>query len=383
MIEVHTVKNTVPEVAAQSDGFAVSCYENEVPPFVEREMERLYENLFSSLVQFRIYGAIAGASTYVVRDNACGGKVTSLLLFRRNKGTVRVINEVIKLDEKEISRFVDYIFTTFGSVGVILFHAIQTDVCRLPFPYQRFNCLEDIVLSLPATTDEYLASLGKATRKTIKGYMNKLRRAFPSFSYQIYGKDELTEQQIREIVKLNVARMSEKNKVSAYEEAEIIRLVALAKKCGVVGIGTIDGRICAGAVSFRVGDNFFMSINAYDPAYDDYRLGTLCGFLIISECIAQGGKECHLLWGRSEYKYRFLGVQRDLDNVAVYRSRLHQLRHADIALMTAFKGYTRRAKLWFQDAQQEDRIAWRVVNLLVIVARSMKRLGEITLPVHK
>ena len=43
----------------EPDGITIACYQNHVPPFVETEMERLYQNIFSSIAQFRVYGALA------------------------------------------------------------------------------------------------------------------------------------------------------------------------------------------------------------------------------------------------------------------------------------------------------------------------------------
>lgn len=353
------------------DEVTISLYENEVPSFVSAELDQLYENLFSSMTQFRVYGSVKDASTYLVRKN---DKTITIFLFRQQGGRVDVINEVIRVEEQDVSHFAEYIFSTFKSVTVISFHAIQTDIRRLPFPYQRVNVLENIVLTLPKTADAYLASLGKATRKTIKGNMNKLKRNFPSFGYTVYTKDELTEQQIRDIIALNKARMAGKNKTSAYDELETARITHLAKECGLIGIVTIDGRICAGAISFQIGQNYFMRVNAHDPAYDGYRLGMLCGFLIISACIDRGGRECHLLWGQHEYKFRFLGVQRDLDNLAIYRSYGHMLRNGDTVLKAICTGYARQAALWLHASKQRDSWLWRMANASLNGVRSMRRL---------
>lgn len=366
-------RSDVPDQAIEDEEVTIWHYENEVPSFVAAEMEQLYENLFSSMMQFKIYGASENASIYLVRKN---GKAITIFLFRQERGRVQVINEVIQVGEQEVSLFAKFIFSTYEAVTVISFHAIQTDIRRLPFPYQRVNFLENIVLSLPTTADAYMASLGKATRKTIKGYMNKLKRDFPSFDYSVYGKDELAEQQIRDIINLNKARMAGKNKASAYDERETERIVQLAKECGLVGVATIDGRICAGSISYRVGRNYFMSISAHDPFYDDYRLGTLCSFLIISECIARGGRECHLLWGRHEYKYRFLGVQRDLDNLIVYRSHGHMLRNGYTALKTVFAGYARRVDLWLRASRRHGSLLGGIANAALNFLRSVKRLMQ-------
>lgn len=71
-----------------------------------------------------------------------------LCCFARKK-KVQVLNEGMIISEEEVARFVSAIFTAFQSVNVISFHVAKPDIRTLPFPYQRFNCTEDIVLALP------------------------------------------------------------------------------------------------------------------------------------------------------------------------------------------------------------------------------------------
>jgi CelD/BcsL family acetyltransferase involved in cellulose biosynthesis len=246
----------------------------------------------------------------------------------------------------------------------------------LPFPFQRFNALEDIVLTLPATVDAYVANLGKATRRTIRGYMNRLLRAYPSFRFEVFETVNIREHDVMSIIHMNQARMADKDKVSAYHDAEAQRIFQLARACGLVCILLLDERVCAGAVSFRTGSHYFMTLAAHDPQFDAFRLGTLNGFLNISECIKRGGKECHLLWGRHEYKYRFLGVERALDNVAVYRSRRMMLRHADVALKMLAEGAIRLAYCRLHDQKRKNTLAWRVAARAADGWRSLRRIGK-------
>ena len=351
----------------------ISCYENDVPPFVESAMDGLYESLFSSLSLIRIYGSVDLVSTYVVRE---AGKVIALFLFRRERSKVFVCNEVFKVNAAEVTRFADYIFSRFARVSVISFRAVENDINRLPFPYLRFNTLEDIVLTLPDCEDAYVASLGKATRRTIRSNMNRLLRAHPSYRFEVYDNENIREHDVRAIIQMNHARMAGKDKVSSYSEDDAQRIYALSRICGLVGVLLLDGRICAGAVSFRIGDNYFMSLAAHDPHYDSFRLGTLNGFLNICECIKRRGKECHLLWGQHDYKYRFLGVERALDNVAVYRSPVAMLRHADHALKMTIDGARRHAQRCIHDAKRRDAFSWRMAIKLASGLRSLQRLGR-------
>ncbi len=200
-----------------ADDIAISFYEQEVPPFVEAEMERLYENVYTSLARFHIYGEAANASAYVVRK---GGKVITAFVFRREQNEVKVLNQQIKIEEAEIRRFANAIFARFKSVTVISFWAIETAIRRFPFPYQACYCLGEIVVTLPETTDEYLARLGKHMRHDVKYYRKKIQRNCPSFCFQIYVGEDVSEQHIRDIIRLSGARMAVKNKQAYINEEE-------------------------------------------------------------------------------------------------------------------------------------------------------------------
>lgn len=350
----------------KSEEISISCYENEVPPFVESEVEKLYGNIFSSLLEFRIYGWVAGnTSTYVEFRE---GRISTLLLFVREKrgwaGRVRVLNEAIRVGSDEIKRFADYIFARYPDVAVISFKAIETDVERMPFPHQRFNRLEDITLTLPATAEAYLASLGKNTRRNIKRYGDRLVRSFPSMRFHAYERASVRAEHVRAMVEFNHARMAEKNIVSVIDEAETRRIIELGKGCGLLGVITIDGVMAAGALSYQAGSNFFLNVLAHDSQYDEYWLGFLCCYWTIRECIARGAKEFHFLWGRYEYKFTLGAVRRDLDNVTLYRSWPQVLLNADIACKEALVGYLRKLKVWvkYEDTYLSQRarklVAW-------------------------
>jgi hypothetical protein len=355
-----------------SEDISITCYEDEVPPFVEAELERLYGSVFSSLAQFRVYGGAEGASTYVMRK---GSDVTSVLLFRRERRSVRVVNEWIKLGAAEILCFVNYIFTAYESVNIISLHAVDAEIVRLPFPFQRFNCTDDSVLTLPATPDAYLAQLGKATRKNIRRYMGRLTEHFPSFCYRAYVKDEVSEPLVRDIIMLNRLRMASKNKVSGLNDKEAQGIIRLARMKGFVVAATIDGRVCAGAITYRFGNNYFSFVRAHDPRYDSYRLGLVCGYLLVAECIARGGKELHLMWGREEHKSLLLGAQRELDHLTIYRSRTQVVLNGGTALKNAFSACMRRARLrTLHKAKHGDDAVSRIAMSSLNVLRRVKQI---------
>ncbi|HJV86237.1 MAG TPA: GNAT family N-acetyltransferase [Noviherbaspirillum sp.] len=337
----------------QAENASVTIYRDPIPPSVEADMEALYQHRYASSLQMKVYGQMtADTMAYVA---ARDGKTSTALLFRLEHGKACVLNEQMWLDEGEIARFARYIFATFREVKAISFPVVRTEIQRFPFPHQQFHSTTDIVLTLPHSVEEYMARLGKSTRSYVKRYLNKLRRDCPSFEFRAYANSEIRDADVRDIIALNRARMSGRNKTSYIDEEEERRMLALLKLRGFVGVLTIDGRVCAGTINYRFGDNYFLQVVAHNPAYDDHGLGTLCCYLTICECIAQHGNEYHFLWGQYEYKYRLLGVQRDLDHLAVYRSRLHMLLLLPMALRIAREGYTYSFRSWvLNKARRKD-----------------------------
>lgn len=353
-----------------SEAVNISIFENEIPPFVEQELDLLYGNLYSSLAQFRINGKLRNVSTYVVRK---GGKAVQVFLFRIEGGRVEVLNEVIAISADHIRQFATIIFSRFRAAKLISFQAIQTDLQHLSFPIQKINCLEDIVVTLPTTSERYLADLGKNTRRNIKRYTNRLQADFPELEFRIHVQAEASEQMIRNIVDLNKARMKGKNKVSAIDEQEVDKLIKLVRACGMVCVATMNGKICAGGISFRVGANYFLNVLAHDPAFDNYWLGILCCYHTIGECIVRHGKEFHFLWGRYDYKTTLLGIRRDLDSLVVYRSHLQILLNIDLAAVGAIKGRIRQLTLWLQEEKRRDSRAYHVAARILDWVQKLKQ----------
>lgn len=354
----------------ESGGVTISCYENDIPPFIEAEMERIYGSLYSSLMQFRVYDNGRDTSTYIVREN---GIVTTVLLFQQDGARIHVRNEVFALGEKDINRFAHYIFATFPTASAISFKAVVGDIRRLDFPSQCFNILEDIVVTLPESADAYFSGLSSSMRRHIKRYTKKIDEGIPDWQFRVYAGDEIEESTIRAVIELNRMRMSGKNKVSGIDEHETTRLVKMAKQCGMIGVIIIDGKICAGTLCFRIGSNFFLNVIAHDPRYDEYWLGTLGCYLTARECIARGGKEFHLLWGRYNYKFMLAGVQRDLNNVVIYRSRAHMWKNAGLVLQAWRQARMRRLSVWLHDAKDSNSVAAKSAMGLLHWLRMMKR----------
>lgn len=342
---------------------SVACYEDGIPAFAQAALTRLYGSEYASLEHLRIYGGADGASTYVEWDG--NGDIVNLLLFRIEGRTARVLNEMIRVDDALADRLARYLFARRRELRLIAFNAIRPAFDALSFPHQCIEHSEDIVIPLPATREEYLARFGKATRKKLRQDLNRAERGLPSFSFEVHAGEEIREQDLRDIVALNHARMALQQRESYLDEAETLRLLRLVKECGFISAIRVGGRICAGSIYARFGDNFFSQVNAHDPACDDWRLGILCCYLTVCDCIARGGREFHLLWGRLPYKYMMQGVLVDLARLTIYRSRTAMLLHAVPVLRNLAFAAMRTARYWLLAPERESRPAIRTLVRLL------------------
>lgn len=370
-------QNAVPErkldkpPSAKADPVTISFYENEVPDFVGPELERLYANLFSTLPQFAFRDAGA-LHTYVAYR---GMERTAVLLFELKGAMIRVLNEGIRIDEEELVRFAHAAFARYASAKAIRLHAVEGDITSHSFPWQQHPVLQDIVLKLPKSSENYLASLGKSTRSYLNRYLNKIRREHPSFRHEVLIGEEINESLVLELISMHKARMASKDKVSVIDDKRLREILQLAKEFGFAVIARVEGNICGGTINYRVGENYFLETVAHDSSFNDYRIGTICSYLTVCECIARSGREYHFLWGDYDYKFRLGGVRRELNDLYLYRSRLHMVLNSDFTLTMAAKCYLLQLKRRLQqEAVPQDTLRSRAACKALRLLQKGKRV---------
>jgi hypothetical protein len=361
----HTVAQSVT-----ADGITISCYENTVPAFVEAELDHLYKHINSSLSHYAVRRKASGASTYVARK---GDNAIAILLFKREKKKVSVINEMIDIAPEELERFATYIFAHYKSVAVISFSLIGNQIGSLPFPCHQYEISEDIVLTLPATPEAYLESLSPKMRRNIRRYLRAIARDNPGFRFEAFAGNEIKEQYLHDLINLKKINIGQKNISFGIDAEEVEWIVKQAKLSGLVTVALIGDRVCGGSISLRVNDHYFGEIVSYDPAYQKYSPGILCCYQAICDQISRGAKESHLCWGRYQYKYKLLGVQRDRASLDIYRSRGAFCLNAGTVLVKTVKTFLQESKKRLLDMEHEENPASRFGPLLVKTLRKIKR----------
>jgi hypothetical protein len=230
------------------------------------------------------------------------------------------------LEQAVADAFSRAVFAGFREVKTIHFNAISLSSPLTGWPLQHYAFSENYVISLPKSVDQYSGSIGKSTRKTLRSYGNRLRRDFPDFSWDVRAVSEMRAHELRSVIRqlhrFKRDSMAARGKRAEISRRETARLLILARHAGLIGIARIGERVCGGSLACRIGDNYVMLLSAADPALASYRLGILCCFWSVCDCIRAGGRECHLLWGRYQYKTQLLGEPRSLLRLTIYRSSL-------------------------------------------------------------
>jgi hypothetical protein len=260
--------------------------------------------------------------------------------------------------QAELQRFADTVFARYRRVVRISFWTIQTQLGNFSSPCQRSYCLDDIAIRLPGTEAEYLAMLEKSTPQSVKTARSRVRKRLPTYRFQILTGGEASASQIRQIIAFSGARMAAKNKTTNVDAQETERIIELVKIYGLVGIATIDGRVCAGMIGYRVGRGHSMQLIAHDPAYDEFRLGTLCCYQTICGVIAGGASEARMMGSSHRYKYDFLGARTRFDSLTIYRSRVLLLRRLRLWIRTACRSTALAMRSWLLHAEhRNDRLS--------------------------
>lgn len=345
-----------------------AIHENDVPEFAIAALDRLHGSLFASVRHLQLCNDYYPLPhTWVCYQQ---GEITGVLLFRIEASRALVLTEMILLSQVQAEAFARSVFARYPLLKTISFNAISPQFTALNFPAQSYVFSENYILDLPADVDTYRASLGKSSRKTINGYGNRLRKDQPDFTWEASSFAELpalTQQMlVHRLQQFKRDSMAARNKEAVIDAEESRRIVQLASECGLFGMATINGQLCGGSLSCRIGDNYVMLLSAADPQLEHYRLGLLICYWSVCDCIARGASQCHLLWGRYQYKSQLLATPHDLVRLTVYRSRWQMVLMPAIVLRMAMRKEWYRMRHWLlHDVQQRSDFSSRQLTRLI------------------
>jgi hypothetical protein len=180
---------------------------------------------------------------------------------------------------------------------------------------------EDVMVAMPGTKQELLASLGSNKRQQLGKYTRRLQREWPTgIEWVCLAKDEITEQMFSAVVQFNSMRLSSKGKRTLWQDAMTHQRWQLSRRIGLLCGIRVNGEFVSGAVSYISGQDAYYALIGHHPEYDYWNLGNLTTWLTMEKCLERGVRRFHFLWGLSEYKLRFGGEVKPLYTLSFYRN---------------------------------------------------------------
>jgi CelD/BcsL family acetyltransferase involved in cellulose biosynthesis len=161
-------------------------------------------------------------------------------------------------------------------------------------------------MPLPATWEDYLASLGKKDRHELR---RKIRRAFDSGAEVTF--DALTTQAeiagaMDDFLSLHTGSRADKGEFMTAEMEVFFRRMASAMAAeDLVRLFflRVNGKPAAAVLCFDAGTHLYMYNSGYDPAYSGLSVGIVSKALVMQWAIENGKSGLDFLRGDEPYKY--------------------------------------------------------------------------------
>ena len=329
-----------------------TVYLHHVPDWAAAELPELYQSCYAVLDYFLVCAHTNDMSACVLEEPR------HVVVFAVDGSTVVVMNQLFEIDPESAIRVARSIFRAAPRVKRIRLTESRLDLDTLPMPTRVLGAASNMVLVLPSDVDKYLAGLSRGTRQKLRGYARRLEKAFPTHRFRILGPSEIDASFVHRIVEMNRQRMASKGWVSSYRDEDEIFLMERARRHGFATTITIDGRMVAGTLGSRAGNQIYLHLQAFDNDYADYHLGLVTLYLTVSACIEGGVRKLHLLWGKSDYKLRLGCVEEGVQDGCVYRSPLW-------------------CNLSLQDAWRRARWRWRAGRAPAMLASLPRQLRKL------
>ena len=298
-------------------------YEHEIPSDVEQLLETIYQSSFCVTKYFEIFRDVRNLNVLVI---SCGeASPRHVIAYDISGKEITVLNELVEIESVYVQYFADTVFNRYPTLTTVNFNCLKSRIVDSYYPSRLWKTSQDIAIELPSRFDAYHGKLGKQTQKHIKYFLNRLNREFDDFAFHVTEKHDIDPLVIVRIIEMNRLRMRGKNIRSGFDNLFEKRIIEFCRHYGLISTVSVQGKIVAGTICYEVGNQAYLEVISHDPEYNKYNAGQVCLYLTVKHMIEKGNDSFHMLWGKNEYKYRFLGVNQELFFFSLYRSNFYKL----------------------------------------------------------
>lgn len=228
----------------------VSC--EGIPDGVADELPDLYGSLLATADWSRYFDDAQASGACLLEDPR------HVLLFTVEGDTVEVLNKFFDIAPEDARRACRALFRALPQARRVHLE-VKFPPAELRLPKRVLYATDHMVIPLPATVEEYTASLGKRTRANLRQYERRLRRDYPDVTVTTQPVDERSEGLFRQFLAWKTARFEPRHGATYWRNnpAFAARFVRLLHDRGEAYEATIEGETAALWFVFMVGESMY------------------------------------------------------------------------------------------------------------------------------
>lgn len=178
-------------------------------------------------------------------------------------------------------------------------------------------------LTLPATWDDYLATLSKKDRHELRRKMRRFSEAGGAMTLYALREPDAVRAGLDDFLRLHTISRQDKHEFMTTEMELFFREMSVglaADDLTRLFFVELDGRRVAGLLAFDTGTELLLYNSGYDPAYSHASVGLVSKALTLQSAI-QSGERCYdFLRGAEPYKYDLGAKDREVRRLIIERT---------------------------------------------------------------
>jgi hypothetical protein len=268
-----------------------------VPPGLADELPDLYGSVFATLDWFLALDRRVPTGACVLDDPR------HVVLFWVRGGTIEVLNKVFDIAPGDVERLCRALFRALPLARRIRIETMFPPAA-LGLSCRSLLRADHLIIELPDDVPTYVASLGKSTRRTIRGYSNRIRRDLPDLRTDVIRPGDAAGELVGQLIAWKIERFARHGRTTYWESeaGRAERYVALAARCCEAHVSSTGGQRVAIHLVCRTGDSVVALEGAFDPDYERYRLGFLSMYWVVADAIERGARSLNAFTGTADVK---------------------------------------------------------------------------------
>lgn len=280
-----------------------------IPSELESYLEERYHSSYTTREYYNIFIGLDKLHSFVLKVK---GEIVDVLIYELKGHICTIRNKVTDIPESTMSVFCEYIFKHERKIREIIIDDILNPYhTRSSFCYSKQI---DVCINLPGTTEAYHAMLGRKATKMYRYYDRKLYKELPDIKI-ITGQQVTTDTLplLQDLSTLKNKRFKYLKKRNSFQRMRVDLVSRCALKYGVLFYVKMGNQTLGGLLCYKVKDEYFAIVIAFDMAYHKYGVARLMFYNSILFAISEGCSKYHFLWGGANYVKHYRG-----DDVTLY-----------------------------------------------------------------